>query len=121
VPAGGCWKSTSQLCLNGRFTVTVEWETNSDTGAGVVVPEGSSDSGMFWFFQERNWEFLVKVLDACAINNRVWVFAAATTDVGYTLTVHDELTGEEVVYENPVGVASPAINDTSALDVCSFP
>jgi hypothetical protein len=121
VPAGACWRSTSQLCLNGRFRVTVDWETNSDDGAGVAVPEGSSDSGMFWFFEERNWEFLVKVLDACAINNRYWVFAAATTDVGYTLTVHDELTGETAVYENPVGTASPAINDTAALDSCSFP
>jgi hypothetical protein len=121
VPAGACWKSTSQLCLNGRFRVTVDWESPTDSGSGVAVPEGSPDSGMFWFFQENNWEFLVKVLNACSLNNRVWVFAAATTDVGYTLTVHDEFTGEEAVYVNPVGVASPAITDSGALDVCSFP
>ena len=121
VPAGGCTRSTSQLCLDGRFTVTLEWETQSDSGTAIVVPEGSSDSGMFWFFQENNWEFLVKVLNACSINDRYWVFGAATTDVGYTLTVHDNLTGDDVVYTNPVGVASGTINDTAALDACHFP
>jgi hypothetical protein len=49
------------------------------------------------------------------------VFGAATTDVGYTLTVRDELTGETAVYTNPVGVASGTINDTGALDACHFP
>jgi hypothetical protein len=61
---------------------------------------------------------LIKVLDGCNINNRYWVFAAATTNVEYTLRVTDTETGASKQYRNPLGQASPAITDTSAFATC---
>ena len=51
-------------------------------------------------------------------NDRVWVFAAATTNVEYTLRVTDTDSGEVREYTNPLGVASPAVTDTDAFASC---
>lgn len=118
-PLGSCSNTSSRLCLDDRFTVTVEWETNTDSGDASAVPPQSNDTGLFWFFDPENWEVMVKVLDACGFNDRIWVFASASTDQGYTITVRDSLTGEDVVYTKPVGPRAPAITDTAALDVCN--
>ena len=83
-----------------------------------MVPAGSDTSGLFWFFDADNWEVLVKVLDGCAINQRFWVFAAATTNVEYTLRVTDIESGALSEYFNPLGRAADAITDTSAFATC---
>ena len=108
------------LCLGnaGRFRVEVQWtDFVGQQGIGTKVVE-SGDSGLFWFFDDANWEMLVKVVDGCGFNGHHWVFAAATTNVEYTLTVTDTLRGVEAVYQNPLGVSSAAITDTEALDSC---
>ena len=61
---------------------------------------------------------LVKVLNACSVNQKHWVFASATTDVGFELVVTDTQTGDVREYSNGVGVAARAIIDTSAFDTC---
>jgi len=61
---------------------------------------------------------LVKVLTGCKINDRYWVFAAATTNVEYTLRVTDTEMDVSKEYFNPLGQASPAITDTSAFATC---
>ena len=101
----------------GRFVVEVEWQTPAGSGVGTAVPL-SSESAAFWFFRPENLEMLVKVLDGCALNDRYWVFAAATTSVEYDLTVKDATTGEEKRWHNPLGVAAPAITDVNALAAC---
>jgi uncharacterized metal-binding protein len=118
-----CDASRAELCLHGgRFRLAVEWRDHEDhRGSGTVVAGGSSDSGMFWFFDEGNWEMLVKVLDGCALNDRFWVLAAATTDVEYTLTVTDTLAGGRKAYRNELGQASDAIIDVDALGGCGEP
>ena len=53
---------------------------------------GDRACGTFWFFDpsdEANFELCLKVLDGTTFNDRFWVFAGATTDVEYTLTVTD--------------------------------
>jgi hypothetical protein len=112
--------SSSQLCLAGsRYAVTANWLTDTGaTGAGSVVPGSSSNSGLFTFFAADNWELLVKVLDGCGINNRMWVFSAATTNVHYELIVTDVRSGETKRYINYLGVNAPAVNDTSAFASC---
>ena len=117
---GLCIPSDVDLCLNDdRFLVEVEWrDPAGNRGSGRVVPVDSRDSGLLWFFSENNWEMLVKVLDGCRVNDRYWVFAAATTDVEYTLRVTDLDSGEVQEYVNPLGTASPAITDTSAFATC---
>jgi hypothetical protein len=106
---------------NDRFFTIIDWvDFEGNSGPGRVVPFRSDDSGMFYFFRSTNWELLIKVLRSCGAtgNNHFWVFAAATTDVEYDLTVYDLFTGDFVVYENPLGVASPAITDTQAFATC---
>ena len=61
---------------------------------------------------------LVKVLNACGLNQHYWVFSAATTNVEYTLTVTDTQTGDKKTYFNPLGTAAPAVTDTSAFATC---
>jgi ELWxxDGT repeat protein len=115
-----CPDDASTLCLgeDQRFRVRVAWETTDGAeGTGQPVPYGSADSGLFTFFSADNWELMVKVLDGCALNQHHWLFAAGTTNVGWTLTLEDRLgLLPNRTYENPVGTASAAIADTSAMD-----
>ena len=105
--------------LGRRHLARAAWrDFDGNTGAGRTVPFGSDDSGLLWFFAADNWEVLVKVLDGCAFNDRVWVFAAATTNVEYTLRVTDTERGDTQTYFNPLGTAAPAITDTDALETC---
>lgn len=118
-PPGNCISSSTTLCLNeGRFEVRVDWRGFSGSGMGEVVQTSSDKSGFFFFFHRDNWEMLVKVLNGCPINDHFWVFAAATTNVEYTLRVTDTETGAVRQYFNPLGVSSPAITDTNAFATC---
>lgn len=120
-PATGpeaCVPGPSTLCL-GRFKAEVTWEDFAgNRGSGTVVPSGSAGSGLFWFFDPASWELMIKVIDGCAVNGRHWVFAAATTNVHYVLTVTDTTTGRIRRYENPPGVRSPAVTDTETFSDC---
>lgn len=121
-PNGTCVPSATSLCVQeDRFRVEVDWrDFRGNRGVGTVVPGvRSEDSGLFWFFNPNNWEILIKVLDNCnGSTNRFWVFAAATTNVEYTLRVTDTLTNQTKVYFNPLGRTSPAITDTDAFATC---
>jgi predicted esterase len=118
-PAPLCVPSDTNLCLNrSRFRVEVAWDANGTTGRGRVVAGAAADSGLFWFFGADNWELLVKVLDACTVNHRYWVFAAAATDVHYVLTVTDTATGSIARYENQAGRPAAATTDTNAFSTC---
>ena len=120
---GPCLQGPTALCLQGnRFRAEVEWRTPAgEVGMAKPLPYGSDDSGLFWFFSPDNWELQIKVLDACAARDRFWVFAAATTNVEYTLRVTDTFTGDVKEYFNPLGQASPAITDTGAFATCAAP
>lgn len=111
-----CTPSETRLCLgSGRFGVEVAWrDFQGNTGSGHALPM-TDDSGLLWFFAPTNLEMLVKALDGCGTNGHHWLFAAATTDVEWHLTVTDGLTGATKVYDNPLGRASPATTDTSAF------
>jgi hypothetical protein len=116
-----CTADDDTLCLNrGRFRVEVTWRNFQDeTGNAHMVPAvDSPDSGLFWFFDPDNWEMLVKVLDGCRSNGHYWVFAAATTNVAYTLKVTDTETGEERRYRNKLGVSAAAVTDSVAFGTC---
>ena len=78
----------------------------------------TAETGFFWFFDAGNVETVIKVLDACTINDRFWVFAAGLTDVGVELAVTDTATGETRVYGNELGAPFQPIQDTSALASC---
>jgi len=115
-----CVASDVAFCLQGgRFRVEVGWRTFDGTPGVARAVTGSQDSALFYFFNPNNWEMLVKVLDNCNGNtNRFWVFAAATTNVEYTLQVTDTQSGQVRTYFNPLGVSASAITDTSAFATC---
>ena len=91
---------------------------SASTGIGTTVPCANADSGLFWFFGPDDWELLVKVIDGCGVNNRFWVFSAATTNVFYRMEVFDVLAGTNKVYFNYTGPPAPAVTDTSAFATC---
>ena len=116
-PAGSCRADAETLCLrDSRFEVKANWwSADGESGPGRVVYAGTNDSGLFRFFGPLNWEILIKVLDGCGINGRMWVLGAATTDLGYRILVTDTVTGESRSYVNEPGRPAPAIVDTEAF------
>ncbi|MFL6264433.1 MAG: hypothetical protein ACJ76Y_32490 [Thermoanaerobaculia bacterium] len=93
---------TDQLCLNGgRFHVAVQYTDprSGETRPGQAAPL-TGDSGAFWFFAPSNAELLIKVLDARPVNGHFWVFYGALSDVEYTITVTDTVTGKRRTYHN---------------------
>ena len=112
-----CVENATTRCLsNGRFAVSVNYNTSSTSGAANVI-KYTPDSALVYFFGADNIEMLVKVLNGCGVNNRFWVFGAASTDQGYTITVRDSQTGSSKTYTNPLGTRAAAITDTGAF-VC---
>lgn len=105
-----------EICLqNNRFLVAINNISNSATGLGTPVRAGSTDTGMFWFYNDRNWEVMVKLLNGCAINNFWWVFAGALTNQQYTINVADATTLQVNGYTNPLGTRAAAVADTEAF------
>ena len=80
-PAGSCRFDEETICLrDSRFEVKAEWwSAGGESRPGRVVYAGTNDSGVFRFFDPLNWEILIKVLDGCGINGRMWVLGASTT------------------------------------------
>ena len=110
----------TSLVLTGRFEVKIRWtDFLGVEGDALTAPLRSESSGLFYFFSPDNWEMLVKVLDGCAINNHYWVLAAASTNVGYEMTVRDLAGTRSKVYENPVGRSAPALIDLQAFSCSS--
>ncbi len=58
------------------------------------------ESGLFWFFEPENVELVVKVLDGRAINGS---YDGGLSDVEYTITVTDTVTGSWTTYRNEAG------------------
>ncbi len=112
---GLCEAGASMLCLNdGRFRVAVNWGTpNGVSGTGKALPI-SSDTGGFWFFSPNNIELGVKVVDGRAFNNKFWVFYGALSNVEYTITVTDTVTGNVKTYFNLSGQTA-SVADTTAF------
>ncbi|HEX2163415.1 MAG TPA: PKD domain-containing protein [Thermoanaerobaculia bacterium] len=113
VGANGCSGALSddpdKLCLgDGRYVVEVDWE-NHHVGDQVPHPaeagrvrrlQGSESTGFFWFFNPDSIDLIVKIIDGTVVNEHVWVFYGALTDVIYDLKVTDTLTNQTKTYRN---------------------
>lgn len=118
-PASNCTPNATTMCLNNdRFAVSAAWRTTGGQTGNGTATKLTSDTGYFTFFSSTNVEVVIKVLDACGLNSRYWIFAGGLTDVNVTLTVRDTKTGTTRTYANPLGVAFQPIQDTSALATC---
>jgi plastocyanin len=118
---GTCAPGPETLCVNGgRFRAEVDWRIPDGTiGGGQAVPVPSApDSGLFYFFNPANLEMLLKVLNACGLNDRYWVFFAATTNVEFSVVVTDTQTGATKGYLNPLNRPAPPVQDTGAFATC---
>ena len=105
----------------GISKITVNYSRPSVKGReiwGKVVPYGTDDSGMFWFFNSSNWEMLIKVLRGCSYNGNYWVLFAATTDQEFTVVVRDSLTGQVKTYRNALGHPANVVIDINAFPNC---
>lgn len=113
--AAPCVSSPSRLCLNGgRFAVDVVWKDfQANTGAGHAISL-TTDTGYFWFFSSSNVELVVKVVDGRPLNGNFWVFYGALSNVEYTMTVTDSVSGHVKTYTNPSGNFG-SVGDTSAF------
>jgi hypothetical protein len=75
-------------------------------GVGTGAPN-TDQTGLFWFFDERNIELAVKIIDGRFVPGHLyasyWVFFGALSDVEYTITVTDKRTGAVRSYHNLPG------------------
>jgi len=124
--ATGCTPNATTLCIDqnpgdSRFMVQVSFHTTQGggfSGSGNAIglsSLGVTEGGLFWFFTNSNPEMLIKVLDGCTVNSHFWVFFAATTNVGFTVTVTDTQTGHQAIYTNADKHAASPVQDTVAL------
>lgn len=122
-PDGTCEPDPRTLCLrNSRYAVSVNRQTaNGESVGATVVHAGTNDTGLFRFFDAANWEVLIKILDACALNGHVWVYAGSTTNLGYTIRVTDTQDGVVRDYDNAPGLSAPAITDARAFSKACEP
>ena len=126
VSPGACVPDATTLCIDRnpgerRFKVKVSFSTvqgGGHSGSGNAIPLSSlglNEGGMFWFFAANNPEMLVKIIDGCGLNSRFWVFYAATTNVGFTVTVTDTVALNQQIYANQDQGAAAPVQDTAAL------
>lgn len=114
----GCSTDTdpTTLCVGSdRFKIQVAWAAlhEGTQGNGTAISQ-TVDTGAFWFFSSTNLELVIKVLDARTINNHFWVFYGALTNVEYTITITDTLTGAVKTYSNPQDTQA-SVSDTAAF------
>lgn len=128
----GCSADAHTLCIDDepgdrRFEIRVAYDTTQSGGrrgdaeAMALSQVGITQGGVFSFFDVRNPEILVKVLDGCAANGKIWVFYSATTNVGFTMTVRDLASGDERTYVNADRHAATPLLDTAAFATCPTP
>jgi hypothetical protein len=100
--AAACIGGKNQLCLlNKRFAASVRWRNqyNGASGEGGASPM-SDLTGAFYFTDPGNLELMVKMLD---FGDRIAVFYGTLSDLEYTLTIQDTVTGKIKTYTNPAG------------------
>lgn len=126
VAPGPCVPGATTLCIDHnpgdkRFKIQVTYATSQgggQSGSGSAIPLstlGVTQGGLFWFFGPTNPEMLIKVIDGCALDSSFWVFFAATTNVGFVVTVTDTVSLKQAVYTNHDQHAAAPVQDTSAL------
>jgi hypothetical protein len=99
---GSCRADADTMCLHGkRFAVEMSWRNQFDGSSGTGIPTRLSDlTGAFAFTDRANLETLVKVLE---FPDRFLVLYGALSNLEYTFTLRDTVTGRTETYQNPAG------------------
>lgn len=104
------------VCFHNRFIVLIHDVSNHPTdGIATPVRFGSEETAFFWFYGDQNFEVMVKILNACGLNNKWWVFAGALTNQAYHIEIYDLVTTTRRHYWNAQGVNAPAVTDINAF------
>ncbi len=110
------------LCLAGdRFRVQVAWQLPTGQRGDGHPAALSDDTGTFWFFDASQVDLVVKILDGRAVNGCFWVFYGALSNVQYTITVTDTVTGAVQAYVNPAGTMASVADTTAFLGTGNAP
>jgi hypothetical protein len=109
---GTCGGDRNTLCLlSRRFAVTVAWTNQYSGESGIGNALGLSDlTGAFSFTDPSNLELLFKMID---FGDRVAVFYGTLSDLQYTATITDTLTGQTKTYVNPPGTYCGGLDNTA--------
>jgi streptogramin lyase len=121
-----CVATATTLCIDDkpgdkRWQIGIAYKTAQSgglAGNGQAIPLASlgvTEGGLFWFFDADNPEMLIKVINACSVNQHFWLFYSATTNVGFTVTVKDTKTSRTKTYQNTDETAAPPQQDTAAF------
>ena len=116
-----CDEDDETLCLNtgDRFEIEVLWRDFAGRRQRAGSVPLARDSGLFYFLDPSNVELLIKVLNACGLNQHYWVFYAATTNLEFDIRITDTLTGAVKTYSNLLGDPARTITDSNAFATCS--
>ena len=102
-----CEPTKPLITFEHGYTVSMCVEYSKD---GEIVKEDAKDyglesreSGILYFFDRDNAEVLVKVLDACARSDYVWVYVAPVTTLAFNLRIDEVGTDRYWEHRNPRG------------------
>lgn len=102
---------------DGRYRVAAQFDTGKVTGD--AQPRFlTDDSAFFTFLNANNVEAVLKVLNGCPVNGRVWVFGTGLTNLETAIRIEDRDTGEVWTHLNPSGQAFGPVQDLSAFAGC---
>jgi|SRR5215213_5735992 len=114
--------STELFFHDRRFRARVEWSTPDGAlhGEAYGVPL-SDDAGYLWFFEGKNPEILIKILDGRLVNGHWWVFISSNTNLEFKVYVGQRIESDppffgEKVYVSPAGANKNFIDTTSFRD-----
>lgn len=117
-PVQPCTTTADQVCLGERFLVTASFVDQGGGSGPMAWTEYRNDTGIAHFNDPDNAELMVKVLDACTINDRFWVFAGGLTDQEIDLRICDTQSGIETRYFSPLKTPFRPITDVDAFATC---
>jgi hypothetical protein len=117
--SGNCIRNATTACLVGsRFQVSATFNNSSTSGNATVMSFSgtraeSNESVFLYFTDSSNFEMGLKILNACALNSRYWVFIGGLTNQGWKVNILDTSTGHHVTYQNALNHLTSTIADTT--------
>jgi hypothetical protein len=117
-----CTPDATTVCLNGnRFRVTIAYrnqfavpvQTGNFVGARLNPAATNPDTAIFGFANPMDVEVVVRVVDARPFAPRFDLYYGGLTDVEYTVTVADSVTGISRTYKNNPGQVGGGVDRTT--------
>ncbi|MEO8378936.1 MAG: NF038122 family metalloprotease [Acidobacteriota bacterium] len=120
---GACTPNATTVCLlNGRFRVSINYVnpfSNPPNQPGTFLAarllEGvqNPDTGLFGFSSAQAVEVVVRIQDTRPFAPRFDLYYGGMTDVGYTVSVTDTVSGTSRQYVNTVGTVGGGVDRNS--------